>query len=111
MLLTLAIVGFFVLPGPWGAVAVAVGATIEVLEVFLWIRFLRRYRVQTGAEGMIGKRAEVLEGTSSTGRVGLEGEIWNARSEVPLTRGQVVRVTAVDGLTLSVEPVGPIEPG
>ena len=33
---------------------------IEVGEVFFWIRFLRRYRVTTGAEGMIGERAEVI---------------------------------------------------
>jgi membrane-bound serine protease (ClpP class) len=105
MLLILALVGLFVLPSPWGVVAVVVGATIEVLEVVAWRRFLRRYRIQTGAEAMIGKHAEVMENGSQDGRVRLEGEIWNARSEIPLTRGQTVRVTAVDGLTLAVEPV------
>jgi membrane-bound serine protease (ClpP class) len=107
MLLVLAIVGLFVLPSPWGVVAVVVAAAVEVLEVGLWRRFLRRYRIQTGAEGMIGKHAEVMDGASSSGRVRLDGEIWNARSERPLARGQTVRVTAVDGLTLVVEPVRP----
>jgi membrane-bound serine protease (ClpP class) len=37
-------------------------------------------------------------------RVG--SEIWNARSEVAVGRGEYVRITAVDGLTLSVEPLG-----
>jgi hypothetical protein len=31
--------------------------------------------------------------------VRLRGEIWNARSEVPLELGEEVRVEAVDGLT------------
>jgi membrane-bound serine protease (ClpP class) len=107
MLLILAIAGLFVLPSPWGVVAVVIAAAIEVLEIGVWRRFLRRYRVQTGAEAMIGKHAEVMGATSSAGRVRLDGEIWNARSESPLTRGQTVRVTAVDGLTLVVEPVRP----
>jgi membrane protein implicated in regulation of membrane protease activity len=107
MLLILAIAGLFVLPSPWGVVAVVIAAAIEVLEIGLWRRFLRRYRVQTGAEAMVGKHAEVMETTSSAGRVRLAGEIWNARSESPLARGQIVRVTAVDGLTLVVEPVSP----
>ena len=107
MLLILAIAGLFVLPSPWGVLAVAIAAAVEVLEIAFWRRFLRRYRVQTGAEAMIGKHAEVMEGAASAGRVRLEGEIWNARSEIPLTRGQTVRITAIEGLTLVVEPVRP----
>jgi membrane-bound serine protease (ClpP class) len=38
--------------------------------------------------------------------VRISGEIWNARSEQPVIAGQAVRITGVDGLTLSVEPVG-----
>ena len=41
---------------------------------------LRRYRIQTGAEAMIGKHAEVMESGSEEGLVRLEGEIWKARS-------------------------------
>lgn len=105
MLLVLAIAGLFVLPMPWAAVAVVVAAVIEVLEFHLWRRFLGRYRIQSGAEAMIGARAEVLEGCSPNGRVRVGAEIWNARSEVPVTKDQAVRITAVDGLTLSVEPL------
>lgn len=106
MLLVLAIAGLFLLPSPWGIVAVVVAASVEVLEVLFWRRFLRRYRIRVGAEAMVGRHAEVLEGSPGDGRVRLSGEIWNARSEVPVTRGQIVRIVAVDGLTLVVEPVG-----
>lgn len=72
-------------------------AIIEVGEIYLWIRFLRRYRVTTGAEGMIGETGEVI----GPGRVRVRGEIWRARTSGAV--GDRVTVTAVDGLTLEVE--------
>ena len=60
VILALAIVGLFFLPDPWRVVSSLVAAFIEVGEVFLWIKFLRRYRVKTGAEGMVGERAEAI---------------------------------------------------
>ena len=77
MILALAIAGLFVLPDPWRIVVLVCALVIEVGEVFLWIRFLRRYRVTTGAEGMVGERAEVI----GPGRVRVRGEIWSARGE------------------------------
>jgi membrane-bound serine protease (ClpP class) len=107
MLLVLALAGLFVLPTPWGVVAVVLAAGVEVLEVAFWRRFLRRYRVQTGAEAMVGSRAEVLDTCAPDGRVRVGGEIWNAHSEVKAESGQMVRIRAVEGLTLVVEPLKP----
>ena len=104
MLLALAIAGLFVLPDPWRVIVLGAAAVIEVGEVFFWIKFLRRYRIQTGAEGLVGKRAEVIEELAPNGRVRLHGEIWSARSPEPASVGQAVRVAEVDGLTLVVEP-------
>ena len=98
MILALAIAGLFFLPQPWSVVFVCVAALIEVGEVFLWIKFLRRHRVTTGVEGMLGERAEVI----GPGRVRVRGEIWHARGAVP--GAEAVTVTGVDGLTLVVEP-------
>jgi membrane protein implicated in regulation of membrane protease activity len=109
MILAAAIVGLFVLPDPWRIVFLLCAALIEVGEVYFWIRFLRRYRVTTGAEGLIGERAEVIEALSPAGTVRLRGEIWNARGSATVEPGEPVRVAAVDGLTLRVEPVD--EPG
>jgi membrane protein implicated in regulation of membrane protease activity len=106
VLLALAIVGLFVLPDPWGVLAVFAAAVIEVGEVLFWIRFLRRYPVRTGAEGLVGERGEVLVRCAPVGRVRLRGESWNARSEEPRERGEEVRVEAVDGLTLVVVGAG-----
>ena len=102
MLLALAIVGLFVLPDPWRVIALFVAAVIEVGEVFFWIRFLRRYRVTTGAEGLIGATAEVIAPCAPDGRVRVRGEIWNARGDEPFESGESVRVTGMEGLTLLV---------
>ena len=104
MLLALAIVGVFVLPEPWGFVLLPIAALIEVAELYFWIHFLRRYRVTTGAEGLVGERAEVIEACAPTGRVRVRGEIWKARCESAAEPGDTVRIAAVDGLTLVVEP-------
>ena len=99
MLLALAIAGLFLLDGPLRFVLLGCALVVEVGEVFLWIRFLRRYRVTTGAEGMVGERAEVI----GPGRVRIRGEIWNARGGEGSITGATVRVAGVDGLTLEVE--------
>jgi membrane-bound serine protease (ClpP class) len=46
----------------------------------------------------------VLADFSGEGWARVHGETWRVRSAVPLTRGQRVRVTGIDGLTLDVEP-------
>jgi membrane-bound serine protease (ClpP class) len=98
--------GLFLLPQPWNVVAVCTAALVEVGEVWFWITFLRRYRVRTGAEGMVGKRGEVIEAfDGGSGRVRVYGESWSARSSGGrLSRGERIRIVAVDGLTLEVEP-------
>jgi membrane-bound ClpP family serine protease len=104
VILALAIAGLFVLPDPWRVVILVVAAMIEVGEVFLWIKFLRRYRVTTGAEGMLGEQAEALGALDPAGMVRVRGEIWNARSSAPVPDGGEVRIAAVEGLTLVVDP-------
>src|SRR5688572_19142127 len=103
MLLVGAIVlAIFVLPPALGLIAIVVAMVIEIAEVGFWMRFLRRYRVQTGAEGLVGESAEVVEACDPSGRVRLRGEIWQARSSFPGPVGEGVRVTGVEGLTLVV---------
>jgi membrane-bound serine protease (ClpP class) len=94
----------FVLPPGWGIAVVVVAMVIEVAEVGFWIRFLRRYRVRTGIEALIGSSAEVIEPCDPRGRVRFRGEIWHARCPSRAEVGQRVTVTGVDGLTLEVDP-------
>jgi membrane-bound serine protease (ClpP class) len=85
-----------------GAFATAGALTIAGI-VYLASRSLRT-PVVTGARGMIGATAEVLADFTGSGRVRYGGELWQARSSVPLTAGQPARIVRVEGLTLWVEP-------
>jgi membrane-bound serine protease (ClpP class) len=70
----------------------------------------RKRPVVSGMEEMIGAAGEALEDFDGAGRVRVHSELWNARSETPLRRGDRVRVVALDGLSLIVRPdTGPIE--
>ena len=54
---------------------------------------------------MVGERAEAIAPLEPAGRVRLRGEIWNAReTRRRLPDGAEVRIAAVDGLTLVVDP-------
>ncbi len=64
----------------------------------------RRQKVVTGVESMIGAEALVLDDFDGRGSVRAFGEVWGASSAVPLQKDTKVRVTHVDGLTLTVEP-------
>ena len=105
MLLVGAIVlALFILPPGWGIVVVALAAAIEVAEVGFWIRFLRRYRIATGKEALIGASAQVIEACHPRGRVRFRGEIWHAECDQGAEVGDRVTVTGVRGLTLTVQP-------
>lgn len=106
MALVAGFVLFALLDPPLGVIALALGAVVEVGEAILWTRYLGRIRVRTGAEGLVGARGEVIEECRPRGRVKLAGEIWHAECESPAGAGvgDEVRVVAVRGLTLEVEP-------
>jgi membrane-bound serine protease (ClpP class) len=81
--------------------ALAVSIPIGVISIFLMTLAVRarKHRVETGSEGMIG---EVGVGRPD-GKVFVHGELWNVVG--PVEAGARVRVRAVDGLRLVVEPI------
>ena len=61
--------------------------------------------VRAGAETMVGKKVTTLTPIDSRGgRIFVEGEYWNAVSDTPIEKGEVVEIAAVQGLTLKVNP-------
>jgi membrane-bound serine protease (ClpP class) len=59
--------------------------------------------VKAGAETMVGKKVTTLTPIDSRGgRIFVEGEYWNAVSDRPIEKGEVVEIAAVQGLTLKV---------
>jgi membrane-bound serine protease (ClpP class) len=65
----------------------------------------RRRPVVTGHEELIGSVGVVLEDAEAEGWARIHSEQWRVQSPVPLKRGQDVRVTARNGLILTVTPL------
>lgn len=97
-------------PGVQVGYGVIIPVSLAFTAIFLFLGRLaleaHRTRAVSGAEGLIGERGSTLTavGPSLQGQIRVHGEIWHATSAVPIAAGQRVRVTAVDGLNLGVEP-------
>jgi membrane-bound serine protease (ClpP class) len=102
MLLVLAVVAAILLvPAPWNVVLVVGAAVVEGLEVWFFRWWTKRRRPVVGVETLIGETATVTPG----GQVRVAGELWQARSDRPLSAGERVVIRAVEpDLTLMVEP-------
>jgi membrane-bound serine protease (ClpP class) len=97
------------LPGhglPWSLIlaAAAVSALLLIFVVGLALK-ARKRPVATGREELIGAIGQVLADCDGAGWAHLHGETWRIACPTPLTEGAKVRVVAIDGLTLRVEPI------
>ncbi len=102
MLIESDVPGFEIPYGLIGGVAAA-SAAFLMFVVGMIARTGRRPAV-TGREQMIGAAGEALEDFEGEGWARVRGESWRVRAAVPVRRGQRVRVTAMDGLVLTVVP-------
>lgn len=96
-------------PGYGIALPVVIGLAIAaagMLAGIVWMA-VRSHKqpVVSGREEMVGAIAEVVADFEGRGAVHVHGERWQARSDVPLSRGQIVSVTGMHGLVLDVKPV------
>jgi membrane-bound serine protease (ClpP class) len=65
----------------------------------------QRLPIKVGPETMVGTFGRALTAVDeSGGKVLIGGEYWNAISAEPIGKEQAIRVTAVQGLTVSVKP-------
>lgn len=92
----------FVLPSPWGIVAVAVGGLVEGAEAVLLWRWSHRRAPAVGVVALVGAEAVVATACRPLGQVRIKGEIWQARCDAGADEGARVRVIAVEGLLLLV---------
>jgi membrane-bound serine protease (ClpP class) len=105
--LIIAILLSFLVPWPWKLLVLIGGVLLEIGEVIWGLRLARRWRPRTGAEAMIGMRAEVVEPCRPDGRVRVKGELWDATCASGADVGDPVVVARVDGLRLHVDPLPP----
>ena len=97
------LLAIFVLEAPWSYAAVAIGAVIEVVEIWFWWWLSHRRSPAVGVETLVGRSATVTGECRPLGQVRVAGELWQARCEGGADEGDRVRVTSVEGLELVVE--------
>ncbi len=90
----------------WGT-AIALALPFSLITVFLLSLAIRarRNKVETGVEGMIGETGSAITELAPEGKIFVHGEYWDATSPRPVAVGGRVRVTAIDNLKLTVEPL------
>lgn len=88
--------------------ALLVSIPLGAIAVFLMTLVVkaRRAPIATGAEGMIGEIGVARTDLAPDGKVFIRGELWNATAHAPLPAGSQVRVSAIDGLWLTVDKLG-----
>jgi membrane-bound serine protease (ClpP class) len=90
----------------WGT-AIALALPFSAITVFLLSLAVRarRNKVETGSEGMIGETGAAVTELAPEGKILVRGEYWDAVSPRSVAIGGRVRVTAIDKLKLTVEPL------
>ena len=91
------------------ALAIVTGAFVFIIAAVA-LR-ARRRPVVTGSEELIGSAGEMLDDAQTEGWARIHSESWRVHSALPLKRGQQVRVTAREGLVLTVAPVNETNKG
>jgi len=95
---------------PGFGIDLSVIITFAVASVLLFVFVIgmaikaRRRPVVSGMEQLLGGEGVVIGDFDGNGTISIHSERWSARAGVPLKKGQRVRVTGLDGLTLQVEP-------
>jgi len=95
---------------PGYGVSIPLIATFALLSAAFFMLILgmvikaRQRPVVSGMEQLIGGVGEVLEDFDSHGWIRIHGERWEVQTSTPLKHGQKARVTALNGLVLTVKP-------
>jgi membrane-bound serine protease (ClpP class) len=85
------------------AAGVAFGGITTVLVRLAWRA--RRNKQMLGPDALLGAVGIAQQTIAPQGQILVHGELWLAESATPVSPGESVRVRAVEGLTLLVEPI------
>ncbi|MGH9189849.1 MAG: NfeD family protein [Acidimicrobiales bacterium] len=92
---------------PWVTTVLVIAGTAALLVSGMTSMLRSRFSTPTvGRDSMIGRMGEARTGIDPEGTVSLAGGLWRARTNraTPIGLGDSVRVVAIDGLLLEVEP-------
>lgn len=88
----------------WALVMPVLLVVTAIFGLVVWkVAVSRRAPQLTGAFGLVGEEGRVVEEVGpERGKVFLHGELWEARSQVPVPKERRVRVERVEGLIVTV---------
>ena len=92
-------------PIPWTLIVTLALVTLAlILVVGRMALRARRAPLVSGVQALVGADGEMVEDADDTGWANIRGETWKVRTPGRLTRGQRIRVVAVDGMLPQVVP-------
>jgi membrane-bound serine protease (ClpP class) len=90
----------------WPVILAAVlTSALLLVGVLGFLMRVRRRKVVTGSEELIGLEGQVVSWDGKEGRIHIHGETWAGRADQSLAPGSKVSVHARQGLTLIVRPI------
>jgi membrane-bound serine protease (ClpP class) len=97
----LAIGALIFLDGVWRWIVFGGLLMVDIFEISIWLR-LRNKRAIVGSEAIIGQTGVATTDLKPKGHVRVRGELWTAIATEPITAGDPVVVTGVEGIKLLV---------
>ena len=76
----------------------------HVVLPLIWFIKDRNKKSKYGVTGMLGKVVEIKQWDKTEGRVLVNGELWRAVCEVPLSQGSKAVILDIKGLILKLKP-------
>jgi membrane protein implicated in regulation of membrane protease activity len=77
----------------------------HVVFPLVWSFMQRRKHSICDVSSMVGKIAEVKQWQDLQGKIFINGEIWNAKSDVPLSHGDKAVIERMEGFVVTVKKV------
>ena len=85
-------------------IIIAVELIEHIIFPIAWYILKGRKKSKYGVTSMIGKDVEIRSWNHTEGQVLINGELWKAVCEVPLSAGGKAVVVGIEGLTLKLKP-------
>ena len=91
-------------------IALFVGTIIfEIIEhivfPFIWLVLQKRKKSVHDLSSLVGKVGEVKQWKDLQGKIFINGEMWNARSDSPMSYGDKAIIERVEGFVLTIKKV------
>jgi membrane-bound serine protease (ClpP class) len=92
---------------------ISLGITIPVGGFLLFalskVLQIRRKKPVVGGEEMTGLKGEAMTNIKPEGQVKVKGEIWRAKAETEIKKGEAIEVIGREGILLKVKPLRKIK--